>query len=82
MHKIERPLLVRGCVRRQRSAHPHTVFSLLAAQRQASFAVDSVHPLVVYLLAFTAQQHVQTPIAETRLLASQHDQTLTQAVVA
>jgi uncharacterized membrane protein len=32
------------------------VFALLAAQRQAGFAVDPVHPLLVHLLAFTAEQ--------------------------
>jgi hypothetical protein len=36
-----------------------------------------VHPLVVYLLTFTAKQHLQMAIAEARLLARQRDQTLT-----
>jgi hypothetical protein len=80
--KIERPLLVGGRVYPQRSAHPHAVFSLLAGAapsrlRDRCFAIDSVYPLIVHLLAFTAQQHVQTPIAEARLLAPQRDQTLT-----
>jgi len=44
-------------------------------------AIDPVHPLVVYLLTFTAQQHMQTPIAEARLLASRRDQMLPQAIV-
>ena len=76
MHEIERPLLVGRRVYPQRRTQAHAVLALLAAQRQAGFAIDPVHPLVVHLLAFTAQQRVQTPIAVARLLASQRDQTL------
>jgi hypothetical protein len=59
-----------GRVYPQRSAHPHKLSSPLAAQDQTSFAIVSVHLLVVHRLAFTSYKHVQVPIAEARLLAS------------
>lgn len=49
--------------------------ALLAAQHQASFAINAVHPLIVHPLVLMTQ-HVQAMTAEARLLASQRDQTL------
>ena len=54
---------------------------LLPAQSQIRLAIDTMHTLVVDAQAFAAQQYMQTPIAEAQFLASQRDQTLSQAVV-
>ena len=41
-----------------------------------------MHTLVVHVRAFASQQHMQTPIAEARLFASQCNQTRSKGVVA
>ncbi len=65
--RVERPLLVGRGVYPQRSTHTHAVLALLAAQSQAGFAIDPVHPFMVHMPAFTAQQHMQSTVTITRL---------------
>ena len=67
MQKIERPLLVDPL--RWRGAAPpdgRQGFAGAAAHRQAFFAVQALHPLVVDDDPFPPQQDVQAPVAKAR----------------
>ena len=81
MHEIERPLLVRRGVDPQRSTCTHAVLALLAAQSQAGFAINPMNPFMVHMLAFTAQQHMQSTVTITRLLPRQFQQPFAQPLV-
>jgi hypothetical protein len=76
VHEVKRPLLVGFRVNAQRHTRTHAVFTLLSAQGQPFLAVNAMHSLVVNVLAFALQQHMQTTIAEARFLACQCDQSL------
>ncbi len=78
MHKVQRPFLVGRRALPQWCTHSHAVFALLSPQAQPRFPI---HKLVVHGLTTSLQQHMQTPIAEPRLLAGDLDQLRAQRII-
>ena len=81
MHKIQRPLLVRRGPRQQRLSLAHAMFPFLPTNHQPCLPIHPMHPLVVHLLSRAAQQNMQPPIPEARLLPRQLHQSRAQRFI-
>ena len=76
VHKIQRPLLVGRSPRQQRLSFAHAMLPLLPPNHQSRRLIHAMHALVVHTLSRAAQQNMQPPIPETRLLPRQLSNTL------
>src|SRR5580704_405134 len=81
MSEIQGPLLVSAAQYGARRSDAHTVFSLLPLQAQTRLAVHPPQPFMVHSLALTFHQHLQSPIAVSRLLSGQSHQLLSQRLI-
>jgi hypothetical protein len=72
LHRAESPAPTPGspksAPRHQRLSHSHAVFPLLSPDHQTGLPIDSMYSFVVHLFSGAAQQHMQPPIPESRLL--------------
>ena len=75
MDEIYGPTRIRPGLDEQRCSRANgTLATTTLANCQTFFSIEALRLLAVHDMAFTAQEHVQTPIAEPPLLGSQFAQ--------